>query len=181
MSIHRPLVQRASMPLFHSGDRRLESDTGDLAGVAKQVDAPRPERDALRRTAGSNPAAGTASPSRRSSAQARALTWYVRGRAFDSRRRLQFTKTSGCGEIGSRNRLKSGRVRRLVHVRVVRSGPYTTGSGVGRRPAGLPNRWCGIVARLPVHAEVAHKVEQRRCISQAPVRVWLSAPRNMPG
>src|SRR5438552_59615 len=26
----RPLVQRTSMPLFHSGDRRLESDTGDL-------------------------------------------------------------------------------------------------------------------------------------------------------
>jgi hypothetical protein len=32
-----------------------------FAGVAKQVDAPRPERDALRRTAGSNPAAGTQS------------------------------------------------------------------------------------------------------------------------
>ena len=80
------------MPGLHPGDRRLESDTGDLAGVAKQVDAPRPERDALRRTAGSNPAAGTASPSRRSSAQARALTWYVRGRAFDSRRRFQFIR-----------------------------------------------------------------------------------------
>src|SRR5438552_18559377 len=43
----------------------------------------------------------------------------------------------------------------------------------------VPNS-AGIVARLPVHAEVAHEEEQRRCISQAPVRIWLSAS-NWPG
>ena len=179
------------MPGRHPGDRRFiqKSDTGDHAGVAKQVDAPRPERDAplSRRTAGSNPAAGTSSPSRRSSGPARALTWYVRGSAFDSRRRLHFTRTSGRGEIGSRNRLKSGRVfLELVHVRVVPPGPCAPGSDVHRQhawpskpvvrdrgPPPSPRR-----GRL----RKTHKVEQRRgYLAGASSSLALSAPRNMPG
>ncbi len=99
---------------------------------------------------------------------------YVRRRAFDSG---DGSTLPGRGEIGRRSRLKSGRVAlRLVHVRVVPPGPRATGSGVSRQRTGLPSRWCGIVARLPVHAEIAHEEERQRCISQGPVRIWLSAP-----
>jgi hypothetical protein len=118
-------------------------------------------------------------PSRRSSAPARALTWYVRGRAFFSRRRLRSSEPSGRGEIGSRGRLKSGRVRRARarSSRAARTVPRRSGSGVSRQRAGLPSGWCGIVA---ASQSMAHVEERRRCISQrrfdSGFRLRLSAP-----
>src|SRR5712691_5797880 len=101
------------MPGLHPGDQSAAGPTrATFAGVAKQVDAPRPERDALRRTAGSTPAAGTQSSQLSTGKSARLTT--TRSARTKSRQRLQFIRSSGRGEIGSRNRLKSGRVERLV-------------------------------------------------------------------
>ena len=155
-SQHRPLVTRYQ----HAWPSSRRPSVGirhgrPFAGVAKQVDAPRPERDALRRTAGSNPAAGTFYPRRRSSALARALTWYVRGRAFDSRRRLHPSRTVRAWRNWEPRppQERSSRKARARSSRAARTRPRRPGSGVSRQRAGLPSRRCGIVARLPVQDE----------------------------
>jgi hypothetical protein len=90
----------------------------------------------------------------------KALTDNDRDRANKIAPTASVIRTIRAWRNGSRGRLKSARVGRLVHVRVVPPGPQPTGSGVSRQCAGLPSRRCGIVARLPVQPNIMPGVAQ---------------------
>ena len=148
--------------------------------MAKQVDAPRPERDAplSRRTAGSNPAAGTTQV---------VVAQHRHERSPDNARIARSTIAPTAPAISIirawRNRQPEPPQKRAVKpegsctFESCRPDHKQLGVAYAGSVLAFQAGRAGIMARLLVQARIAHVEERRRCISQRPSSTTaLSAP-----